>query len=879
MKSNQLRDKFLEFFKKKGHVIFPSDNLKPDDESVLFTSAGMNQFKPYFLGEKKDIVRAASCQKCLRTGDLDNVGRTAYHHTFFEMLGNFSFGGYFKKEAIEFAWDFVTGELNIKEKDLWVSVYEKDTQAFEIWKDYAGLPAEKIIKLGEKSNFWPANAPSNGPDGPCGPCSEIFFDQGANSGCGLKSCNPDCGCGRFVEVWNLVFTQFNRKGKDNLLALPQKNIDTGMGLERMACVLQGKRTNFEIDILAPVVEEVRSIIKKSSSSGDSDKGLFYAIVDHARAATFAISDGIFPSNKEQGYVIRKIIKNALFKSGSLGNKEPFLYRLPEVFAELMKGQYPEISQKKNDISKIIMAEEKKYFSLLKDGKVYVDVIMGKLKKAGKIVLAADDVFYLYDTYGLPLGLIKELVRENGFSTDDSGFEILLKQQRERSRSSSMFDDNIFKTGGLSLKEKTKFSGYQKDSIKTDIVKIFVLGKEAKEISQGRQGLIVLSETPFYAAGGGQLADTGYIKTKGGEFKVEEVFKVADAFLHKGQVLKGKIGISKAQASIDKQRRMALARAHTATHLLQAALRTVLGGHVAQQGSLVDEDKFRFDFTHFQALTSQEIQKVQDLVNRYIIDACAVCKKNLSYEQAKKEGALAFFKDKYSSKVRVVSISDYSKELCAGTHLDNTSEAGMFVIESESSISSGVRRIEALVGYKAYSFLKSMQENELEIAATLKCNPADLNSALQKLIEETKSCKQDVSRLLVELAFFTAQKIIASNKKDINGVNFLAYIDNKKYSSLEGAFAVRALSDAVRKHLSSVFIFIVTKVEGKNKFFCSASNDIIAKGFGCKKFVFDFKEELFLKGGGKDSLVQGVIETEISGFSEKIEACFKQFTKK
>ncbi|MFA7677635.1 MAG: alanine--tRNA ligase, partial [Candidatus Omnitrophota bacterium] len=875
MKTDQLRDKFLEFFKRNGHVIFPSDNLKPDDESVLFTSAGMNQFKPYFLGEKKDVSLAASCQKCLRTGDLENVGKTAYHHTFFEMLGNFSFGGYFKKEAIKFAWNFVTGELNIKEKDLWVSVYEKDAQAFEIWKDFIGLAPAKIMKFGEKSNFWPANAPSNGPDGPCGPCSEIFFDQGAGFGCGLKSCNPDCDCGRFVEVWNLVFTQFNRKGKDNLLALPQKNIDTGMGLERMAAVLQSKRTNFEIDILAPVVEEVRRIAKKGSYSDESVKSSVNTIVDHARAATFAICDGIFPSNKEQGYVIRKIVKNALFKSSSLGNKEPFLYKLPDVFAELMKKQYPEISQKKNDISKIILAEEKKYFSLLKDGKVYVDVIIGKLEKIGKNTLTADDVFYLYDTYGLPLGLIKEFTREKGFETDDSGFQALLKQQRQRSRSSSMFDDNIFKTADISLKEKTKFSGYDKDSINTNVIKIFVSGQEIGEISRGQEASIVLSETPFYAGGGGQLSDTGYINTKDGEFKVEEVFKVADAFLHKGTVLKGKIKASKAQAAIDKQRRKALARAHTATHLLQAALRTVLGSHVAQQGSLVDEDRFRFDFTHFQALTSQEIQKVQGLVNDYIIAAGTVCKKTLSYEQAKKEGALAFFKDKYSSKVRVVSISDYSKELCAGTHLDNTSEIGMFVIESESSISSGVRRIEALVGRKAYAFFKGLQDNKLEISAALKCNPDNINISLQKLIEETKSLKQDINRLSKETAASVAQKVVESNNKKINGINLLAYIDSKDYlSSSEGETAIRVLADEAKKQLKPVFIFIAAGISGKNKFFCSASDDIIAKGFGCKKFVADFKEELSLKGGGRDNLIQGVIEADTKGFLEKIEACFK-----
>jgi len=400
LKTSELRKKYLEFFKKRNHTLFTSDNLVPGDASLLFTSAGMNQFKPYFLGEKKDITRATSCQKCLRTGDLERVGQTAYHHTFFEMLGNFSFGDYFKKEAIEFAWEFITKELKMNQKNLWVSVYREDDEAYNIWKDDIGVSEERIVKLGEESNFWPASAPSDGPNGPCGPCSEIFFDNGAGVGCGRSECNPDCSCGRFVEVWNLVFTQFNRVGVNKLEPLPQKNIDTGMGLERMAAVLQKVESNFQIDILAPVVEEVKSTLRVKDVSKEN-QGWINAIVDHARAATFAIADGVYPSNEGRGYVIRKIVRRALLKARGLGNKEPFLFKLPKRFAELMGDTYPEIKQKQNNISKIIASEEEKYFLAIKEGEVQANLIMDELSKAAKKEFPPEDVFRLYDTHGVP----------------------------------------------------------------------------------------------------------------------------------------------------------------------------------------------------------------------------------------------------------------------------------------------------------------------------------------------------------------------------------------------------------------------------------------------------------------------------------------------
>lgn len=864
MKTDELRKRYLEFFKKRNHKVFPSDTLVPDDPSLLFTSAGMNQFKPYFLGEKKGLKRAASCQKCLRTGDLEKVGKTPYHHTFFEMLGNFSFGDYFKKEAIELAWIFLTKDLNMKEKDLWVSIYKDDKEAFGIWKDYIGIPINKIIKLGEESNFWPASAPSRGPDGPCGPCSEIFFDRGKSIGCGRKTCSPACDCGRFVEVWNLVFIQFNRKGKNNLEPLPQNNIDTGMGLERMASVLQGKASNFEIDILAPIVEFVNKEIVKNSRPKSLIKSSINAIVDHARAVTFAIADGVFPSNEERGYVIRKIIRKALLHSRALDNKKPFLYKLPELFVQFMGNFYPEIGQKKDNISKIILAEEKKYFSMIKAGKAYANIMIGNLKKTNKNIVESEEVFFLYDTYGLPLEFIRELAQEKGFKIDEKGFKELLKAQQERSRKASMFDESIFRSVNFDLKEKSEFIGYDTFKADANIIKLFMKDKEVKIIDEGQDGLIVLDRTPFYPESGGQLNDKGVIKTEIGEFAVDRVFRISDAIIHQGKVIKGKISRTKAVASINIERRKALARAHTATHLLQAALRIVLGTHVTQQGSLVDEDKFRFDFTHFSKLTDEELERIESKVRKFISEAQRVEKRELTLEEAKKEGALAFFKDKYQDKVRVVSVSDYSKELCGGTHVGNTSEIEDFAIISESSISSGIRRIKAVVAKEARAARAIRSENK----------------QVKKVREGYKKASQ---KRFDQIVAKEEKKIISSTGniiglENINGINFLLDFDKvNSSSSQEQSRIILMLSDKLRQRLGSGFIFIVRNVSGKDIFICSATDDLVKKGISCKEFVSTFSKELSLVGGGKERLVQGCVLNRSDDFLKKVKVAFRKFT--
>jgi len=854
LKTDNLRQTFLDFFNSKKHVVFSSDTLVPDDKSLLFTSAGMNQFKSYFLGEKKDIRRATSCQKCLRTGDLERVGKTPYHHTFFEMLGNFSFGDYFKKEAIEFAWEFLTKKLNMKEDDLWVSVYAEDAEAFKIWRDHIGVLENKIVKLGQDSNFWPANAPLEGPNGPCGPCSEIFFDRGKDIGCKAKNCNPDCGCLRFVEIWNLVFTQFNRVGENSLERLSQKNIDTGMGLERMVSVLQNKESNFEIDILWPVAKFVQEIT--GAKNIDSQKqSLINAIVDHSRAATFSIADGVYPSNEERGYVVRKVIRKASWSAHLLGRKEPFISEIVTVFSELMGKFYPEIVEKKDIIAKVIKAEEERFVSTLKDGKANILVEIKALAKKKKDTIGAEALFRLYDTYGFPLELCKDIAQKNNLKVDEEGFNILLEKQKKRSRKKSMFDESIFSKTDFNINEKSQFIGYDRLEEYVKIERIFSDQEEKKVIDSGNQALVVLDKTPFYPESGGQLTDKGIIKARSGQFLVEEVFKINEAILHKGRILEGRIKKGdKVLASVDSARRKSLARAHTATHLLQSALRDLLGKHISQQGSLVDEDRLRFDFTHFKALSSNELEKLELRVNKNILAAENVCKENITYDKAKSQGALAFFKDKYDKKVRVVSVSSYSKELCGGTHVDNSSEVGLFTIVSESSISSGTRRIEAFVGKKAYRYLKDKDSKKTE--------------ALRDTVKELNSLDKKNKELEQELIILRKMKELKKAKKK----NSLIF----DFSPSNPNALLHAL-DVLRKEDENIFIFLISSFEGKNIFICSSSND--SRQIKAKQFVLQFKDELLLKGGGRENLVQGVIVKKENNFIDKVEKCFKRISKK
>ncbi|MFH1878048.1 MAG: alanine--tRNA ligase [Candidatus Omnitrophota bacterium] len=698
MRSGEIRERFLNFFKDKQHTIVSSDLLVPkNDPTLLFTGAGMNQFKEQFMGKNISYTRAASCQKCFRTGDLENVGKTPRHHTFFEMLGNFSFGDYFKREAIAWAWEFMTAELGIDKKLLWISVYEEDEESYQIWLNEIKIPREKIVKLGQHDNFWPADAPSKGPNGPCGPCSEIFYDWGADTGCGKSDCSPACDCGRFVEVWNLVFTEFDRKPDGAMASLPNKNIDTGMGLERITSVMQGGRTNFDTDLFEPVFADIRKALGKTADSMPRQD--LCLIADHIRAAVFAIADGVSPSNEKQGYVVRKLIRRAYLRSDRLG---PFLYKLVPAIARVMGGVYPDVMDKREHIAAIVEEEEKKFNETLNTA---MPVFLNMSDNSNK--LSGEQVFKLVDTYGLPIDVIEEEAVKRNISIDLAGFEENMRDRKEQSRKgSNITSDFIFKpdkfdnaprpeyTSGLPLEARIEFI------LKNDEPADSVEAGDCAEIITSPQSL------ELYAEAGGQAGDKGVIENAGNRMdfvNTREVDgrKVLQVAVKEGSFRKG----DKVIVDYDAEEKNDTARNHTATHLLQSALRRILGDHVRQSGSYVDSRRLRFDFTHMKKLTDREIRMVEDEVNRWISEGVNVSKETKNINDAKQEGALSFFGEKYGDVVRVVSVGDYSKEFCGGTHVDNTAEIGVFKIVHESAVASGIRRIEAFTGKRAAQWIR------------------------------------------------------------------------------------------------------------------------------------------------------------------------------
>ncbi|MFH1395684.1 MAG: alanine--tRNA ligase [Candidatus Omnitrophota bacterium] len=699
MKSYEIRKRFLEFFKQKGHTIVESDLLVPkDDPTLLFTGAGMNQFKEQFMGKNIVFTRAASCQKCLRTGDLENVGKTPRHHTFFEMLGNFSFGDYFKKEAIFLAWEFMTKEMKIPEHRLWVSVYKDDEESYSIWRDDVKVPVKRIVKLGAKDNFWPADAPAKGPNGPCGPCSEIFYDWGENTGCGKEDCNPACDCGRFVEVWNLVFTEFERKPDGGLIPLPNKNIDTGMGLERMASVMQNVKTNFETDLFQPMLDDIVKEFKKNGDTVSFENVCL--IADHIRAAVFAIVEGVSPSNEKRGYVVRKLIRRSYLRSPRKG---PFLYNLVPKVVSLMKEIYPEIYDSREHISAIIKEEEERFSETLNS----VLPMFRDMIEQGKGRLDGKSIFKLVDTYGLPLDVIKEEAEREKIALDIEEFEKLMCRRKEESRKGSdIACEFIFKPDQFAEAPNPEYS--DKLPLEARIEFILKEDKISDEICEGECAEIVTSPQSgnFYSESGGQVGDTGVITKPGAVMNIMNTFetngrKIFGVIAVKGSFKKNE----KIEISLNSEKKQNTAKNHTATHLLQAALRNVLGEHIKQSGSYVDDKRLRFDFTHMKKLTERELTKIEYMVNSWIEEAVPVSKKSKALKDARDEGALSFFGEKYGDIVRVVTIGDKSKELCGGTHVDNIKDIGIIKIVSESSVASGIRRIEALTDVNAEHWIK------------------------------------------------------------------------------------------------------------------------------------------------------------------------------
>lgn len=851
MDTNTLRRKYLDFFASKGHKIVPSSSLVPqDDPTLLFTSAGMNQFKNEFLGQLTSFRRAASCQRCLRTDDLDKVGVTASHHTFFEMLGNFSFGSYFKEEAIAWAWEFLSEQLKLPANVLWVSVYEEDNEAHNIWKKKIGFPEERIVRLGPRENFWPANAILSGPNGPCGPCSEIFFDTERSrsvkdAGCKSSDCKPGCPCGRFVEIWNLVFTQFNRNDNGVLEPLPNKNIDTGMGLERMAAVLQGVKSNFEIDIFKPII---KAIFNYELSTINYQ--LINAIADHIRAIVFAIYDGIIPSNEQRGYVVRKLIRKSEFHGYSLGIKNPFLHQLAAVTADTFNLVYPELKNKVAEIANIIQQEEKNFISTLKEA----PRILGLEFKGSesKIQGPGHVAFKLHDTYGIPLEITKSWARERGFEINEEEFNQDLREQQERSKKSSKLLEGVFVGRALKLAlKKTKFLGYQK--LRVDDAKILMViadTKPAASVSAGESAQLILDKTPFYAESGGQIGDRGRILKGKNIFMVENTIKQGRVYLHSGKVESGKFKAGDlALVSVDADFRQAVTRAHSATHLLQAALREILGEHIKQAGSLVEADRLRFDFVHSEKIPGETLGRIEDLVQKNILGSYEVKVREATLEQAKKSRALAFFGDKYESKVRIVHIGDFSKELCGGTHLRNSSQAGLFKIISESSIAKGVRRIEAFTGALAWEALRRSQSRLDEISDLIKTTDDKIIAALEDKFSRLANLEKELLRLRLELFKHDANTLI-DKAEAFGNTKIICH----KYHDL-GMDMLRQIADMLKSGLSSYAFCLAAAQDSRAWLVAGLSDDIVAKGLDAAKIIKEVAALTDGSGGGRKTLAQ------------------------
>lgn len=858
MKSYILRRKFLDYFKSKKHKIVESDSLVPrDDPTVLFTPAGMNQFKKEFMGVDSGFSRAATAQRCLRTDDLDKVGKTSGHHTFFEMLGNFSFGDYFKRDAVGFAWEFLTGELCIDKGRLWASVYKDDDESYEIWADVIGLPRERIVRLGDKDNFWPAEAKEKGPNGPCGPCSEIFFDQGKNVGCEMPACNPACSCGRFLEIWNLVFTQFNRLEDGSLSPLPHKNIDTGMGLERLSAVMQGVSSNFETDLFKPLVAEITA---HCSPEYPREREYLYAVADHIRAVTFAIYDGVMPSNEARGYVVRKIIRKSAFHARSLGFKRPFLHTLVPVLAEIMAPAYPDLKERRENIAQIIRAEEKNFIHILNSSDALLKDKFERFQKDQDPREAGRLVFQVYDTYGLPLELTQKWLNAHGVRMSEEAFRDELAAQRTRSKLQSAMKGDVFSSGDFDYGiSSTKFTGYKETSVKAKILKILNESPgsamaEVKGIREGENAVIILDETVFYPESGGQVGDTGELIKGKSVFKVTDTKKAGKLILHKGAVVAGGLRRSDVvTARIEEERRLAVARNHTATHMLQAALRKVLGPHIQQQGSLVAQDRLRFDFTHFRDVTREQLDRIEEIIAGYILHDYSLESRQMALAQAKKTGALAFFGEKYDSRVRVVAIGDFSKELCAGTHLSSTGQIGYFKITHESSVAGGVRRIEAVTGISAFHAVKREEEILQRCTEILNTAVDRLPQELEKLLARAKELEKKLSAQKIGEIHASIDAYIRDNRTDIGGISFIRFrVHNTDMNGL------RNIVDTIKRKTASNTFIAVASVAAQDKVLLvvGMTQDMVEKGFNARDYTS--KERLLPiqgSGGGRSDFAQ------------------------
>lgn len=830
----QIRQAYLDFFKSKNHKIVPSSSLVPEnDPTLLLANAGMNQFKPYFLGTvpfPHSVPYAVSCQKCFRTGDLERVGYTARHHTFFEMLGNFSFGGYFKKEAIEWGWEFVTKILGIEKSRLWVSVYEKDDEAIELWKKTAQLSPERIVRMGEDSNFW-----TMGPTGPCGPCSEIYVDLTPEKG-ETKNFEEDAESGRFLEIWNLVFTQFDRQADGTLKPLPKPNIDTGMGLERVASVMQKVPSNYETDLLSPLmaaIAQAGNIPLKVDSSQTYTS--LKVISDHLRATTFLIADGVLPSNEGRGYVLRRILRRAVRHGKLLGFEKPFLFPLVQQVTALMGDVYPELSNRKDHIINVVKAEEERFYETLAAGTERLLEKIEELKKSKVKILPGEDAFTLYDTFGFPLDITKEILKEHDLSVDEAAFQQAMEGQREKARSAwKGSGDAILPQLYKELASKiaaTQFKGYEKTKDLGQVVQIVRVKDKKHEpvekIQEGEYGFILLNQTPFYAEKGGQVGDKGVIQGfNSAEVSWADVLDtqmVSDTLVgHWCFMKRGKLEMGqKVEATVEESERRAIMRNHTGTHLLHAALRKVIGTHVGQAGSYVGSDRLRFDFTHFEGVKPEQLKEIEILVNRRILDNIELNKQEMTFDEAKKKGALAFFSEKYGDRVRVVDVPGFSTELCGGTHVNRTGDIGLFKITSESSVAAGVRRIEAVTGEGSLEKI-SLEETALkDIAHLLKSSETELKPKVQSLLDEIKAKDREITALKSKLAGSLVDEALAQ-KKQIKGVPVVVFRADQDSDGL------RELADKLKGKLGSGVVVLGSGTPSFVGFVAGVTKDLTSK---------------------------------------------------
>ena len=857
MNSKEIRKKFLDYFAGNGHTVVPSASLVPDkDPSLLFVNAGMVQFKNLFLGiEKRDYTRATSCQKCVRAGgkhnDLDNIGKTLRHHTFFEMLGNFSFGDYFKKEAIGYAWEFLTRELRLDQDKLWVTVFEKDDEAAAIWKSI-GVRPERIVRLGEKDNFW-----SMGDEGPCGPCSEIIYDLGEGVGCRQPTCQVGCDCDRYLEIWNLVFMEFERTRDGEMKKLPRPSIDTGMGFERITSVLQGKIGNYETDLFVPILKRLEDISHNVYGEDERTDVAMRVIADHARGATFIINDGVMPGKDGRAYVLRRIIRRALRYGKKIGIEKEFLHDLSSAVVDLMGDVYPDVKNNHPYIASVIKGEEERFMETLNVGMKVYEEIAEEVKKKGSTVVPGDLVYKLYDTYGFPLDITTEMAEEDGFTLDMRGFEAALEEQKTRSRVGSKLKGETLGEAQIAvLKEgiTSEFLGYQQLEVEDATVTILFRDDESvSEMSAGETGEAYFDRTPFYAESGGQVEDGGAVVWTGGSAKVLAVEKVkADLFSHTVEIKEGVLKKGqKVNLAVDRDKRMSVARNHTATHLLQYALRKVLGDHVKQSGSLVEKDRLRFDFSHFQGLDARELTAVEDIVNEKIMACVDVTINVKNREKAIKEGATALFEEKYGETVRVVQIGDFSVELCGGTHVRNTGEIGSLYVMSESSLASGVRRIEATTGKGAILYKRKLDSIIKSISKTCNAEPERIQEKVESLILEFDKQAKEIEKLKQRMVLSRVDEAINA-AYDKNGVKIVSmFIPDGKAEEL------RKVTDIIRDKAKSCVVLVGSKEDGKGMLVVAVSRDLQST-YHAGKIIKKIAEKYQGKGGGGPQVAQGGI---------------------